>query len=260
MVITMVAMMVALIPSVVLAEGEPLPRAKVENLNVNELDQLDPAPGYPLQAAMKFSALQTEEEAIAAPGNYEDWYVDFFITIEGLEGGKFTADSDCYLAGYYGSYGWVQIPLEYFASEFDEGTYPVMGAVSANLKYGADICGSVKEFICGMHLSEAVLEEHPDLKITLELGMSEEVTDIINGKYKVVPNENGAASSFEFKNNGEGLEYVAPIVAPTNPPAGSATTPDKSPNTGDNTVAPFAVAGLVLAAMAAVVVARRRYN
>lgn len=36
--------------------------------------------------------------------------------------------------------------------------------------------------------------------------------------------------------------------------------PEASPNTGDNTAAPFAVAGLVLAAMAAVVVARRRYN
>lgn len=36
--------------------------------------------------------------------------------------------------------------------------------------------------------------------------------------------------------------------------------PEKSPNTGDNSVAPFAVAGLVLAAMAAAAVARRRYN
>lgn len=36
--------------------------------------------------------------------------------------------------------------------------------------------------------------------------------------------------------------------------------PEASPNTGDNTAAPFAVAGLVLAAMAAAVAARRRYN
>ena len=36
--------------------------------------------------------------------------------------------------------------------------------------------------------------------------------------------------------------------------------PEKSPNTGDNTVAPFAVAGLVLAAMAAVAATRRRTN
>lgn len=36
--------------------------------------------------------------------------------------------------------------------------------------------------------------------------------------------------------------------------------PDNSPNTGDNSVASFAVAGLVLAAIAAAAVARRRYN
>ena len=36
--------------------------------------------------------------------------------------------------------------------------------------------------------------------------------------------------------------------------------PQDSPNTGDNNMAPFAVAGLALAAMAAVAVARRRYN
>lgn len=36
--------------------------------------------------------------------------------------------------------------------------------------------------------------------------------------------------------------------------------PEKSPNTGDNNMAPFAVAGLVLAAMAAVAATRRRAN
>ena len=37
-------------------------------------------------------------------------------------------------------------------------------------------------------------------------------------------------------------------------------TPESSPNTGDNSMAPFAVAGLAMAAMAAVVVTRRRTN
>lgn len=45
-------------------------------------------------------------------------------------------------------------------------------------------------------------------------------------------------------------------TAPTKPVA----KPEKSPNTGDNNMAPFAVAGLVMAAMAAVVVTRRRTN
>lgn len=41
---------------------------------------------------------------------------------------------------------------------------------------------------------------------------------------------------------------------------GTAPVPEKSPNTGDNSMAPFAVAGLAMAAMAAVVVTRRRTN
>lgn len=39
-----------------------------------------------------------------------------------------------------------------------------------------------------------------------------------------------------------------------------AAKPEKSPNTGDNSMAPLAVAGLVLAAMAAIVATRRRTN
>ncbi|MDO5414354.1 MAG: LPXTG cell wall anchor domain-containing protein [Bacillota bacterium] len=48
------------------------------------------------------------------------------------------------------------------------------------------------------------------------------------------------------------------LVIPTTPTAPA--TPEKSPNTGDNSVVPFAIAGIALAAMAAVVATRRREN
>lgn len=52
------------------------------------------------------------------------------------------------------------------------------------------------------------------------------------------------------------------VTNPNAPAAGGqgTTTPEKSPNTGDNSMAPIAVAGLVMAAMAAVVATRRRTN
>ena len=57
------------------------------------------------------------------------------------------------------------------------------------------------------------------------------------------------AANFEVDANGKVVEKA---------PATSTT--DKSPNTGDNSMAPIAVAGLVMAAMAAVVATRRRIN
>ncbi|MDO5415442.1 MAG: LPXTG cell wall anchor domain-containing protein [Bacillota bacterium] len=62
----------------------------------------------------------------------------------------------------------------------------------------------------------------------------------------------------ELIQDASGAVVEKPAPAPTQPTAPA--KPTDSPNTGDNTVAPFAVAGLVLAAMAAAVVARRRYN
>lgn len=54
------------------------------------------------------------------------------------------------------------------------------------------------------------------------------------------------------------VDGVITVTANTTP--SGTTPPEASPATGDNSMAPFAVAGLVLAAMAAVVATRRRYN
>lgn len=69
--------------------------------------------------------------------------------------------------------------------------------------------------------------------VTVENGTSE--TIVVDGKYL---------------SEGETLTGSVP----------SKPTPEASPATGDNSMAPFAVAGLVLAAMAAVVATRRKYN
>lgn len=57
-------------------------------------------------------------------------------------------------------------------------------------------------------------------------------------------------------------KYAEEQNTPTAPakPTTPADKPEKSPNTGDNSMAPFAVAGMALAAMAAVVATRRRTN
>ena len=60
----------------------------------------------------------------------------------------------------------------------------------------------------------------------------------------------------------EAEEYTANKNANDTPAPTPGTTakPDNSPNTGDNSMAPIAVAGLVMAAMAATVAVRRRTN
>jgi hypothetical protein len=124
---------------------------------------------FDLQIALNFLAKDTSEDAANnAFGNYT---TDFYITIDGVENGSFVADDDCYLAGYYPSFNaWVKIPLKGFTIE-DGKVYPVITSAGFDFKY-TDICGTVSDFICGIHLSDAVLQANPDLNVKLELGLS----------------------------------------------------------------------------------------
>lgn len=82
-------------------------------------------------------------------------------------------------------------------------------------------------------------------------------------------NPQGTTKS-EFKGNelNDAAKAALTAVGGENKPADPTSTPgsqnkptpESSPNTGDNSMAPFAVAGLALAAMAAVVATRRRTN
>ena len=131
---------------------------------------------FDLQIALNFIAKDTVAQAEKnAFGNYT---TDFYITIDGIKDGSFVADENCYLAGYYPSFNaWVKIPLAGFKIE-DRKVYPVITSAGFDFKY-TDICGSVGDFICGIHLSDAVLQANPDLKVKLELGLSKTYDDAL---------------------------------------------------------------------------------
>ena len=120
----------------------------------------------PLSFVMQFLANQTAADMANSP--YADWYADFVITFTGIENGKFTADG-CYLAGYYGDFGWVKVPVD--GMEITEGArYPVMLGVGMGQKYSY-ICEGVKDFRCALYLTPEILAANPDLKVNLELSV-----------------------------------------------------------------------------------------
>ena len=155
-----------------------LPNAEVINLGYVTVDEYRIYNGslteggepIDLQVAMQFLAKDTAAEAAAnAFGNYT---TDFYITIDGIEGDSFVADG-CYLAGHYGDFGWIMIPLDGMTI-VDGAVYPVITSVGFDFKY-VDICTSVKDFKCGIYFSDEVIKNNPDMKVNLTLGLSEDI-------------------------------------------------------------------------------------
>ncbi len=135
-----------------------------------------------LQIALQFLANDTPEQAANHP--YGQHTTDFFIKIDGMTDEAFVADEDCYLAGNYGFFGWIMIPLQ--GMEIVNGKiYPVITSVGFDFTYEM-ICTDVKDFKCGIHLSDAVLKKNPDLNVTLELGLSESLEVAQNASYTKV--------------------------------------------------------------------------
>ena len=120
----------------------------------------------PLSFVMQFLADQDAEDMATSP--YADWYGDFVLTFTGIENGSFTA-KDCYLAGHYGSFGWVKVPVDDMTIE--EGVrYPVMLGVGLGQKYDY-ICSSVEDFKCALYLTPEILAANPNIQVKLELGL-----------------------------------------------------------------------------------------
>ena len=157
---------------------------------------------FNLQIAMNFKAKDTAEEAAAnAYGNYT---TDFYITMTGINGNSFEADG-CYLAGYYPSFdAWVKIPLDGFTVENGQ-VYPVITAAGFDFKY-TDICGQVKDFICGIYLTPEVLAANPDLKVELSLGLSKNFDAALAADFVKVDSYEYTAEYFECPLSGEGTE------------------------------------------------------
>ncbi|MBR2416143.1 MAG: hypothetical protein IKB11_05255 [Bacteroidaceae bacterium] len=148
-------------------------------------------PDMPLSFVMQFLADQDEDDMATSP--YADWYGDFVLTFTGLAEGSFSAEG-CYLAGYYGSFGWVKVPVEGLLSEIEEGVrYPVMLGVGLGQKYDY-ICTGVKDFRCALYIPETVLEANPNIEVKLELS--------------VVDNSKGQDAAAEALVNGENIYEV----------------------------------------------------
>jgi hypothetical protein len=134
---------------------------------------------FDLQVTLGFIANDTVEEAAA--NAYGQYLTDFRIKIEGIENGSFVADEDCYLAGYYPFFGgWVKVNLDGMKIENDVG-YPVITGVTEQPFTYETICDIVQSFICGIHLSDEVLQANPNLKVSLELGLAETQEKMLDG-------------------------------------------------------------------------------
>ncbi len=139
----------------------------------------------PLSFVMQFIADQNEEDMATSP--FADWYGDFVLTFTGIENGSFTADG-CYLAGHYGSFGWVKIPVDGMKIE-DDARYPVMLGVGLGQKYDY-ICSSVEDFKCALYLTPEILEANPNIQVNLELAIVDNSNGSDAAASALVENEN----------------------------------------------------------------------
>lgn len=125
------------------------------------------ATDMPLSFVMQFLADESAEEVQNSA--FKDWYGDFVITFTGIENDSFVADG-CYLAGHYGSFGWVKVPVD--GMTIEEGArYPVMLSALGGAQTYETICTSVKDFKCALYLTPEVLAANPNLEVKLELSV-----------------------------------------------------------------------------------------
>ena len=154
----------------------------------------------PLSFVMQFIADQTAADMANSP--YADWYADFVITFDGLENDAFIANG-CYLAGYYGDFGWVKIPVD--GMTIEEGVrYPVMLGVGLGQKYDY-VCSGVKDFKCALYITPEILALNPNLTVNLELavvdnskGQSAAAEAMVNGTVYSVTDYDYVAEDFQI--------------------------------------------------------------
>ena len=174
----------------------------------------DNSKDMPLQFVMKYTADQSAEDVAESP--YKEWYADFVLSFTGLANGKFVADENTYLAGFYGETEkwegiWAKVGIT--GMEITEGTrYPVMLGVGMPQNYEY-ICAGVEEFLCAMNISSEILNANPNLKVTLELCLVDNSNDdaALNAlqtgeKCNVAAKEEFTADDFAKVLEGEGTE------------------------------------------------------
>ena len=168
-----------------------LPNAEVVNMGPTEITEYKifngsglvtgPATPINLQVALEFIAKDTPAQA--AENAYGQYITDFYITIDGAAEGSFTADG-CYLAGNYGAFGWIMIPLDEMVIK-NGVVHPVItSAFAGNFEFTYEnICSSVKDFKCGIYFSPKVLAANPGLSVSLDLGLSETIEKAQNAEF-----------------------------------------------------------------------------
>ena len=126
-----------------------------------------------LTYAMNFKVDEITDEQLAY---YGSWYADFELAVS--EDMTFNANgtADGYLSGEYGTYGWVNAPLEDVPLKAGE-SLKIMDYASKllnqpGLKYTfKEVYEAVQNFNCGVFIEPQFLLDHPDLVVTLELKM-----------------------------------------------------------------------------------------
>lgn len=126
-----------------------------------------------LPFVMQFTANHTKEQAASTP--FGKWYGDFVVSFDGFENGGFTADG-CYLAGNYGSFGWVKVPVDDMEIKNGE-RFPIMLSITNGAQTYEGICDYVKDFLCALYLTPEIVNANPNLKVTLELDVVENSDD-----------------------------------------------------------------------------------
>ncbi len=121
----------------------------------------------PLQIVMNFKTNDTLADAQASV--YGKYKCDFYLSVSGLANGSLTAD-DCYLAGNYGTYGWIVIPTDGLLIE-NNVSYPIVSNYDANLTY-ENICDYVRDFTAAIFIAPALLDANPNMQVKLELRMT----------------------------------------------------------------------------------------
>ncbi len=137
------------------------PAAAVEAITVADQEMTD-VNGNPLtltlEGAYSFTTKETEETL--AYSDYQNWIADYYITMD-KEAGE-----GLYLAGNYGSYGWIAIPVE--AGK----TYTAVPLVQTLLGNGLtyeEMVTQVGAFSCGV---ADTLDNHSGATVTVELRLT----------------------------------------------------------------------------------------
>ena len=142
----------------------------------------------PLDVVMNFIANDDGKAAANATG-FADWKCDFYLTFSGMAGSSIKTDQ-CYLAGNYGGWGWIVIPAD-GAVVGNGAVIPVVSVFDSNITY-RQICEDVKKFTAAIHMDDAILDANPDLKIKLELKMTNNKDcsqELVVGSYTYTVND-----------------------------------------------------------------------